>query len=63
MFCEEIGLEGARSLTDILARAQPYINYEEKPLVEEVERGRGSGNPMNSRLVERDFNRSWDERE
>lgn len=63
MFCKEIGLEGARSLTDILTRAQPYINYEEKPLVEEVERGRGSGNPVNSRLGERDLNRSWDERE
>jgi len=33
---EELGLRAAKDMNDLLTRAQPYINYEEKKLAEEA---------------------------
>jgi len=41
-FKEELGLQAPKDTSDLLARVQPYINYEEKKLVEEALKGKQS---------------------
>lgn len=54
MFCEKLGLEGAKGMNDILTKAQPYINYEGK-LLKEMENGWGSRKLIHSRTTEVDL--------
>lgn len=50
VFREKVGLESARRMSGILIKAHMYINYEEKILAKDVERNKGSGNPLIGRL-------------
>lgn len=42
-FKDELGLREARDMSDFLTRVQPYINYEEKRIVEETLKIKQSG--------------------
>lgn len=45
IFCENMGLKGARNLNNMFDRAQPYNNYEEQLIAKIRQKGRGVGNP------------------
>lgn len=40
-------LEGAGSMIDLLTQVQPYLNYQENLLVEDIERNKWLGNLVN----------------
>ncbi|GAU28596.1 hypothetical protein TSUD_55400 [Trifolium subterraneum] len=42
MFSEKLSVKEPRDMTKFLTREQPYINYEEKLLADEVEKDKSS---------------------
>lgn len=49
MFREKLILEELQSMSEILACAQPYINYEEKLLVRDIEKNKTSRKPIDNK--------------
>lgn len=62
MFQDKLGLKGIRSINDLLTRAQPYTNYKEKLIAEDVETNMTSENfgPGKQGYNKRRVDRDWD---